>query len=54
VPDHEEVVAVRWSPVLRGVDLLVGPVNAHAKHAHEHAATVRDFIQRRLRQLGEM
>ena len=44
----QEVVAVRRLAVLGGVDLLVGPVDADAQHADEHAAPVGDVAEPRL------
>ena len=54
VAGDEEVVAGRRGPVLGRVDLLVGAVDADAKHLHLHAAAVRDLVDAGLRDLPEM
>jgi hypothetical protein len=45
VTDHEEVVPGWRLTVFRGVDLAIGPVDAHAEHAHQDAASVRHVRQ---------
>ncbi len=54
VPKHEVVVAGRRLSIERGVDLLVGTVDADAQHLHEHAASTRDIGDARLFDLAQM
>ena len=54
VAGDEEVVPGRRGAVLGRVDLLVGSVDADAKHLHLHAAAVRNVLDARLRDLAEV
>jgi hypothetical protein len=54
VAGDEDVLAGGRGPVLAGVDLLVGAVEAKAQDAYEHPTAVRHVRHLGLRHLGQM
>src|SRR5258706_11679959 len=54
VADDQEVEAVRRGTVLRGVDLLVRPVDADAENLHEDSSAPGDLCYRRFGHFSEV